>query len=354
MMKRPMSMLRADLERLSKSELIDLLVGSESLAKVSKPVSSQKAIDLCEYRVGKIAFQLFYFGKRYSGNASQVGFKRDNATVSDDEANTVEDVLFKVFADLRLVDAGDRAKWDFSRSGRTDTGVSATGQVVALKVRTSVSKRSVQPIIFPDYCRMLNRRLPEDIRILNWQPVADDFNARFDCLWREYHYYFADRCLDLQSMMNACVDLCGEHDFRNLCVPDTSKPAGYSTVRQVLCADINRAPRLPDFCFLRIRATGFLYHQIRCIMAALLEIGHGRQPQDYIRTLLDVDRTARPNLPLADPHPLVFVGAHYPEEKLAAWAEPSLEFMHSLVNHKAISYLVVRQSILPALEHQGD
>lgn len=40
------------------------------------------------------------------------------------------------------------------------------------------------------YCRILNGLLPNDIRVLAWTPVADDFSARFSCKMRTYKYWF--------------------------------------------------------------------------------------------------------------------------------------------------------------------
>ena len=37
-----------------------------------------------------------------------------------------------------------------------------------------------------DYCGVLNRVLPPDIRALAWAPVTEDFSARFSCSDRTY------------------------------------------------------------------------------------------------------------------------------------------------------------------------
>lgn len=39
-----------------------------------------------------------------------------------------------------------------------------------------------------DYCGMLNRVLPADIRALAWAPVTEDFSARFSCSDRTYRH----------------------------------------------------------------------------------------------------------------------------------------------------------------------
>jgi tRNA pseudouridine(38-40) synthase len=44
----------------------------------------------------------------------------------------------------------------------------------------------------------LNRVLPAEIRVIAWAPVRPDFSARFDCIEREYKYFFPKGDLDLE------------------------------------------------------------------------------------------------------------------------------------------------------------
>lgn len=53
------------------------------------------------------------------------------------------------------------------------------------------------------YVKMLNRVLPQDIRVLDWAPAAEGFSARFDCQSRTYRYYFPRGCLDVGLMAEA-------------------------------------------------------------------------------------------------------------------------------------------------------
>jgi len=55
-----------------------------------------------------------------------------------------------------------------------------------------------------DYCKMLNRILPAEIRVLAWSPCRPGFSARFNCLERTYKYYFplADLDLDVCLLTN--------------------------------------------------------------------------------------------------------------------------------------------------------
>lgn len=59
------------------------------------------------------------------------------------------------------------------------------------------------------YCKMINRLLPKEIRIVAWSPVAEDFSARFDCRSRTYKYWFprgeldVDVCIFIYFYFNA-------------------------------------------------------------------------------------------------------------------------------------------------------
>ena len=64
---------------------------------------------------------------------------------------------------------------------------------------------------------MLNKVLPDNIRVTGWCPVAPDFSARFSCCGRVYRYYFLRRQYNIAKLEEALALLEGEHDFRNFC-----------------------------------------------------------------------------------------------------------------------------------------
>jgi tRNA pseudouridine38/39 synthase len=66
----------------------------------------------------KVVFKLSYIGFNYQGLA-----------VQKHTDNTIEFHLFNALRKLKLVQGEDPDKWDYSRSGRTDKGVSALGNV---------------------------------------------------------------------------------------------------------------------------------------------------------------------------------------------------------------------------------
>ncbi|EOD34272.1 hypothetical protein EMIHUDRAFT_201974 [Emiliania huxleyi CCMP1516] len=88
-------------------------------------VAPARPFDMSRYGQRWVALRVAYIGTRYHGMQYAEGVE------------TVEGVLFEALTKTRLI--ADRDSCGFSRGGRTDRGVSALGQVVALRVRSSVA-----------------------------------------------------------------------------------------------------------------------------------------------------------------------------------------------------------------------
>lgn len=71
-----------------------------------------------------------------------------------------------------------------------------------------------------DYVHIINRLLPDDVRIITWTPVEETFSARFSCSHRTYRYFFLKEDLDVDRMKSAAQKYLGEHDYRNFCKMD--------------------------------------------------------------------------------------------------------------------------------------
>lgn len=200
----------------------------------------------------------------------------------------------------------------YSRCGRTDRGVSALGQIVALRVRSSVPLHEeltdeTADNHEMDYCTMLNRCLPEEIRVLGWTAVTEEFSARFSASNRRYRYFFARRNLDIDAMQNACQYLLGSHDFRNICKLDVANVSNF--VREIFSAEIKpfRVNEQDESIYmLEICGIAFLWHMVRCIMAVLFLIGEGKEEPTITRDLLDLSvYPAKPSYMMAEDAPLV-------------------------------------------------
>ena len=106
-------------------------------------------------------------------------------------------------------------------AGRTDAGVHARGQRAHADVPFAIEPRGFR--------QGINNLLPHDIRVVNVEPVADDFHCRFAAKLKSYVYriwndeivdVFADQThahvpqpLDAVVMRDAAQALAGHHDF---------------------------------------------------------------------------------------------------------------------------------------------
>lgn len=179
-----------------------------------------------------------------------------------------------------------------SAASRTDAGVHAQGQVV---------KITITLVIESDKLLLgMNSLLPDDIRILECQPCAAEFNSNKDSKSKEYHYYFCTDTLynpilndivdhipfnnrdsttgsfDIELMQRACKLFVGEHDFYSFAKRDTNMT---STFRTILSCEIllSQSSLLGNkIYYLKIVGKGFLRHMVRYIAGALFALGRSQ------------------------------------------------------------------------------
>ncbi|KAL9704028.1 hypothetical protein quinque_007546 [Culex quinquefasciatus] len=308
---------REELEELSKEQLMDRIIQLESQnfqlkniiqkatgTKSDQPRSSnknQRKFDFSKCHKRHILLRFFYLGWDFQGYATQ-----------EDSANTIEHHLFNALTRVCLIES--RESSNYHRCGRTDKGVSAFHQVVSLDVRSKfppesqLAPESLQNEL--NYCQLLNRVLPAEIRCVAWMPTANpNYSARFDCRSRTYRYFFPRGSLDVDAMRKGCEFLVGSHDFRNLCKMDVGngvvtfqRNVHYAVIRDSLK---DGGESSYDMMYFELRGKAFLWHQVRCIMAILILVGQGREDPTVVRELLDVEKNPRkPQYSLANDVPL--------------------------------------------------
>ena len=240
-----------------------------------------------EYDWSKVEFQQFlikfsYVGTNYQGVAYQ-----------DEATPTVEREIFRILTLTKMIKARDQC--NFSRCGRTDTGVHAAGNYMSIALR-------VKPAI--DHLAVINKLLPSDIRMLAMRQVPTEFSARFKCRRRIYKYFQPVwKGLDVSKMEIAAQRLIGEHDFRNYCKMDVDATTNFKRRIYSVTFSIDNAKSVLE---IEVNGNAFLWHQIRCIVAVLLVIGEGLEDEQLVSDLLDVHTMPRkPLYALADPSGLV-------------------------------------------------
>ncbi len=186
---------------------------------------------------------------------------------------------------------------DFVASGRTDAGVHARGQVLALNVP------SRQPV--RRYLRTLNALLPEDIRVRAVAECPDGFSPRFDALRRTYLYRvcalepvpplarhfvaFAKTALDEGRTVAAASLFVGRREMAAWRSSICQATRTFLTIDECTAiaphTDQRTGEAVPWWTF-RIAARSFLHHQVRLMAGAFVAAGSGRLPLDELRTAL--------------------------------------------------------------------
>jgi len=213
---------------------------------------------------------LAYDGTQFLGYQRQAGGK------DGQKGRTVQGV---VEAALRQIG------WQGSTilaAGRTDTGVHASGQVVAFDLEWKHTAG--------DLCAALNANLPPDVAASSASLVEADFQPRYDAHSRRYLYRvycqpardplrdrFAWRvwpAADVDRLQATAHLIVGTHDFAAFGTPPRS---GGSTIRTVHQAGWQASGE--EMCF-EIQANAFLYHMVRRLVYAQIVIGqNGWEPE---------------------------------------------------------------------------
>ena len=227
------------------------------------------------------------------------------------------------------------------------------------------------------YMKILNNVLPPDIRVFAWCPAPPDFSARFSCRERRYRYFFTQPAfnptpgpnnqntnlgtdiplkrrrregwLDIEAMQDGAKRFEGVHDFRNFCKVDPSKQIA-KFEREMFRSDIvevasasepsayvsghdfaefhtpipnglssastegNHHPT-PRLYMFMLHGSGFLWHQVRHMVAILFLVGQGLESPDLVSRLLDVkENPEKPLYEMADDAPLVLWDCMFPAE----------------------------------------
>ena len=181
-------------------------------------------------------------------------------------------------------------------SGRTDSGVHAKGQVAHFDLK--------EPVDTGRFMNGLNALLEPDVRIMKFEAVRPDFNARYDAVSKEYRYFIWNghavppelrlyrlherRKLNIAAMRKAAEQLVGKHDFAAFTANPQREIEG--TVKTVTKLTVSRT-REGDVTVCVV-GEGFLYKMVRSITGFLLRVGIGElTPDDAKRFLKSGTRT---------------------------------------------------------------
>ena len=182
---------------------------------------------------------------------------------------------------------------DVTGSGRTDSGVHASGQVAHAEMRDNIPPHKVR--------EALNSQLPGSIRVLKSRIVDENFHARFSARRRDYAYqiysealppahlrdfcHFSRRRYSLEDLNRLAAPLRGIHDFTTFSAAgDQSK----SKVREIFTSTFHREGPLLVY---RIGGNAFLWRMVRSLTGTILQVAEqGGGPDEMRRRLESLNR----------------------------------------------------------------
>jgi tRNA pseudouridine38-40 synthase len=187
-------------------------------------------------------------------------------------------------------------------SGRTDTGVHATGQVASVDLPSTWTPEKLE--------RALNATLPGDVWIESVAGVSPSFHPRYDAVARTYDYQvgvspqaaspFQRRwCwplgedLDGLLLAEAASHLPGTHSFEAFSKAGQPERGVECTVHEAGWDEWAMGPRFT------VVADRYLHHMVRYLVGTMVDVGRGRRPASDVAGLL----AGAPRLTTSPPAP---------------------------------------------------
>ncbi|GAB49188.1 tRNA pseudouridine(38-40) synthase TruA [Mobilicoccus pelagius] len=265
----------------------------------------------------RVRLDFAYDGTDFSGWAAQPGLR------------TVEGELTAALGRILRADPAP----SLTVAGRTDAGVHARGAVAHVDVEEEAwNALPGRSDLAPEAAavRRLAGVLPSDVVVRRARVVAEDFDARFSALTRQYSYRICDapelldplrrrdtvtvrRPLDVDAMDVAARSLCGLREFAAFC----KRREGATTVRTLLEYSWRREGHLVVGT---VVADAFCHSMVRALVGAVVPVGEGRRPVEWPAQVQE--RAERdPGVTVMPAHGLCLEEVTYPsDEDLAARA----------------------------------
>jgi tRNA pseudouridine38-40 synthase len=186
-------------------------------------------------------------------------------------------------------------------ASRTDAGVHALGQTVALAAESALPAATVQAA--------LNARLPREIRVVAAADAPAGFDPRRGARGKRYLYlidngpvasplllryaWHVPGRLDLAAMRDGLAALHGGHDFSAFCAAPGREAEPTCRVRAL------HVRRRRALVALIVSADRFLHHMVRNVAGSAVEVARGARPAPWLGDVLATrDRTlAGPTAP---------------------------------------------------------
>ena len=214
-----------------------------------------------------------YKGTNYYGWQKQVGFVSVQSTI--------EGVLSKVY-DMPISITG---------SGRTDAGVHALRQYFHFDTD---KEKDLKQLAYA-----LNKMLPEDIKILSFEKVRDDFHARYCAKKKIYEYRivlknkdpFQDELafvypmdFDFDLFKKALDKFVGRHNYQDFTSKEEDE-GGF--VREIYEIKVSKED---NNISIRFEGNGFMRYQIRNMIGAAINVANKKENISFVDYHLKEDK----------------------------------------------------------------
>ncbi len=228
----------------------------------------------------RVAVKIAYLGEGFSGSQIQP------------PETGLRTVAGEILSKLLLVDRVPEDRIDLHFSSRTDSGVSALGNVIAFYTE------------FKDLGLLLQalNSVSRGVYYTGVAEIPDTFNPRIADK-RYYRYTVPSKNIDLARFTEAAKLFEGHHDFKRFAKNETGK----STVMAIDSVEVRAGDSVitTDFC-----ANYFLWNMIRRIMAAVIQVGNGMSSLDDVKGALAGNDVT---FGLAKPYGLTLLDVTYPD-----------------------------------------
>ncbi len=250
-----------------------------------------------------IKLTLGYDGTDFSGSQIQT------------EARTVEGVLFPLLQNLY----SEEIRLTFS--GRTDSGVHASGQVISFPQKPGIPTDRLVTV--------LNRAVAPDIQIYEATEIPGAFDARRHAIERVYHYWFTSEVLPVTmaryvAQLPVEVDhdvfrqfkahILGTHNFVNFRKIGSSEKSPIRTINDVNLRLVEvrnwDGTQLKLWRF-EISANAFLFRMVRNLVGVLLALWQNTMNLSHVREMLSGIEGRSFPFTVADPRGLHLVSVRY-------------------------------------------
>ncbi len=197
-------------------------------------------------------------------------------------------------------------------ASRTDAGVHALGQTVALTTESSLPAATV--------LAALNAHLPREVRVMSAADVDAGFDARRSARGKRYVYLIDNGAvpaplllryawhvpgrLDLVGVRASLVALRGSHDFSAFCAAPGREADPVCHLRAL------HVRRRKSLVAIVVSADRFLHHMVRNVVGSAVAVARGARPPEWLAEVLaSRDRTRAG--PTAPAHGLTLVRVMY-------------------------------------------